>query len=104
MAEARRGFELQARNAYLQVATAADRHDVAAQRAAAARERLALQEQRLAGGLISRLQLDQAALETKQRELELQAARHDHLLALLRLQAATMHDLGLAPVAGEGQR
>lgn len=104
VAEARRGFELQARNAYLQARSAADRHAVAAERAAAAEERLALEERRLAGGLISRLQLDQAELETRQRRLELQAARHEHLLALLRLQSATMHDLGLAPLEGEAAR
>ncbi len=93
--EARRGFELQARNAYLQVVTSADRLDVATERAAVADERLAVQELRLAGGLISRLQLDQAALEARQRQLELQVARHEHLLALLRLQSATMHELEL---------
>jgi len=103
VAEARRGFELQARNAYLQVTTAADRHDVAAQRAAAAEERLALEEMRLAGGLISKLQRDQAALEARRRAVELQAAKHEHLLALLRLQAATMHDLELAPLGAAGR-
>jgi outer membrane protein TolC len=103
VAEARRGFELQARNAYLQVGTAADKHDVAAQRAAAAEERLGLEELRLQGGLISRLQRDQAALEARRRALELQAAKHDHLLALLRLQTATMYDLGLAPAGAVGQ-
>jgi len=96
--EAQRGFELQARNAYLQVSGSADRHAVAAERAAAAEERLALQQVRLESGLISEVQLTQAAMETQQQSLELQRARHDHLLALLRLQAATMHDFGLSPV------
>ncbi|HZJ09337.1 MAG TPA: TolC family protein [Trueperaceae bacterium] len=95
--EARRGFALQARNAYLQASTSADRHTVAAERVAAAEERLALQRARLEGGLISRIELDRVALEVRQQHLELLGARHEHLLALLRLQAATMHDLGLAP-------
>src|SRR5690606_14974421 len=66
VAEARRGFELQARNAYLQVTTSADRHDVAAERLAAAEERLSVQEARLEGGLISRIQFEQVVLETEQ--------------------------------------
>lgn len=103
VAEAHRGFELQARNAYLQVATAADRHAVAAERVAAAEERLDLQRARLEGGLISQIQLDQAALETEQLRLQLQAAKHEHLLALLQLQVATMYDLGLTE-PGEGER
>ena len=96
--EARRGFELQARNAYLQASSAADRHAVAAERAAAAEQRLELQRARLEGGLISAVQLEQAALETQQQRFELQRAAHDHLLALLRLQTATLYDLGLAPL------
>lgn len=96
VAEAHRGFELQARNAYLQVSTTADRHAVALDRLAAAEERLELQRARLEGGLISQIQLDQAALETDQQRLQLQAAKHEHLLALLQLQVATMYDLDLA--------
>lgn len=102
VAEARRGFELQARNAYLQATSAADRQAVAAERAAAAEERLELQRLRLEGGLISAVQLEQAELETEQQRLELQRAVHEHLLALLRLQSATMFDLGLAPTALDG--
>ena len=102
VAEARRGFELQARNAYLQATSAADRHDVAAERVAAAEERLELQRVRLEGGLISAVQLEQAELETEQQRLELQRAAHEHLLALLRLQTATMYDLGLSPLTAQG--
>ncbi len=104
VAEAHRGFELQARNAYIQVGTAADRHDVARERLAASEERLELQRARLEGGLISQIQLDQAALETNQLRLELQAAKHDHLMALLGLQVATMYDLGLVRLDAEGAR
>lgn len=95
VAEAHRGFELQARNAYLQVGTSADRYAVAAERVAAAEQRLELQQVRLEGGLISQLQLDQVALELQQQRLELLSAKHEQLLALLRLQSATMYDLGL---------
>lgn len=102
VAEAHRGFELQARNAYLQVQTSADRHAVAADRVAAAEQRLELQRVRLDGGLISQLQLDQAGLELQQQQLELLGAKHEHLLALLRLQSATMYDVGFAADITEG--
>lgn len=99
--EARRGFELQARNAYLQANSSADREAVAAERVAAAQERLSLQRARMEGGLISAVQLEQVVLETQQQRFELQRAAHEHLLALLRLQSATMYDLGLSPVSAE---
>ena len=100
--EAHRGFELQARNAYLQVETSADRREVATQRVAAAQERFDLQKVRLDGGLISQMQLDQASLELQQQRLELLVAEHENLMALLRLQTATMYDIGFAPAITEG--
>ncbi len=88
--EAARGFSLQARNLVNQAERAAKAYAIEVSNLANARQRLAFQQERLANGLISQLQFDQARLSTQQAELAALRARDAALRSLLALQAGTL--------------
>ncbi len=100
--EASRGLQLQARNLHLQAQDAQTRLQVEQDSLANARERFEFEQQRLAGGLISQIALDQAHLELRQAEVALLSARIDSLTSLLRLSAGTLlKPIGPAILSGE---
>ncbi len=92
-AEARRGFRIQVRTLFNQAQSARERYRVAQETLQNTDERLAAQQQRFKGGLISRLALSQAELQRAQAEQGAQSARYDLLNALLELQSGTLVDL-----------
>ena len=102
-AEARRGFLLQVRNLYSQAENARATLRLEAAALANARERLATQQQRLDGGLISQIDFAQTELQTAQAQLEAGSARTGYLNALLALQAGSLVPLG-GPFAEPGER
>lgn len=88
--EASRGLQLQARNLHLVAQDALTRLAVEQESHANASERFEFERQRLEGGLISEIALEQAAMELLQAELSLLSARNDALGALLRLSAGSL--------------
>jgi len=94
LAETRRGFRLQVRNLYSGAENARTALRLETTSLANARERLQTQWQRLAGGLISQLDLDQTVVQTTQAQLEAETARAGYLSALLELQAGSLVLLG----------
>jgi outer membrane protein TolC len=91
--EAKRGFSLQVRALHSQAENARTTLALRTHDLEAARERLVVQRQRLAGGLISRLAFEQAELETQQTASETENARTAYLSALLELQAGSLTPL-----------
>ena len=102
--EARRGFLLQVRNLYSQAENARATLRLEAAALTNARERLATQQQRLDGGLISQIDFDQTELQTAQAQLEAEGARTGYLNALLELQAGSLVPLGGPFAAALGTR
>ena len=96
--EARRGFNLQARNLYIQAENAAETYRVETESFQNARERLSFQKDRLDSGLIAEIQYEQSELEFLQAELAELQARHAYLSALLELQQGTTVQLDGPPV------
>lgn len=88
--EARRGFDLQARNLVIRARNAVETYEVEKRALAAADERLALQREQLDAGRIAAIQYDQAELDRFQAELAALEARHGVVRALLELQAGTL--------------
>lgn len=97
--EVRRSFDLQARNLVIQAENAADAYEVQRDSIANARERFGVQQERFDAGVISRVQLDQFALELARAELETLRARNEYVTSLLDLQAGALAPLG-EPIAG----
>ena len=92
-AEARRGFQIQVRTLFNQAQSARESYRVAQETLRTTNEQLAIQQQRFTGGLISRLALSQAELQSAQAEQSAQGARYALLNALLELQSGTLVDL-----------
>lgn len=88
--ETQRGFALQVRNLHTQAENARETLSLQTRSLGAERARLATQRQRLAGGLISQLAFEQAALEVQSAALETQSARVAYLSALLELQSGSL--------------
>ncbi len=91
--EARRGFRIQVRTLYNNAQNAKESYRVAQETLQNTNERLETERQRYTGGLISRLTLDQAELQSAQAEQNTQGARYAFLDALLGLQSGTLVDL-----------
>lgn len=91
--EARRGFRIQVRTLYNSAQNAKESYRVAQETLQNTNERLKTERQRYTGGLISRLTLDQAELQSAQAEQNTQGARYAFLDALLGLQSGTLVDL-----------
>lgn len=104
LAEARRGFRLQVRNLYSQAENARATLRLEAAALANARERLATQRRRLAGGLVSQIDFAQTELQTAQAKLEAESARTGYLNALLELQAGSLVPLGGPFAASSGEK
>ncbi len=94
VAEARRGFQLQARNLVVQAQNAVQAYRVQQDDLANAQQRLRFQKERLANGVIAQVQYDQAELQAMQAELSVASARYGVLTSLLDLQAGTLVPLG----------
>lgn len=103
VAEARRGFRLQARNLHLQAQDAQARLTVQEDVLANARERHGFERQRLEGGLISEIAFRQSQLELLQAELAFLSAESDAFTSILRLSAETLVPLD-GPVELQGSR
>lgn len=91
--EARRGIDLQAQQLHDAADRAVERLEVERTALADAREREALQAQRLEAGLIAAIALDQARLARVSAELSVLQAEHDVLRALFDFQAGTVTPL-----------
>ncbi len=100
--EARRGFDLQARNLHLQAVNALRMLEVEREVHANASERVSIASERLEAGIIARIEFDSISIEGMTASLELMKAENAYLLALLRLSAGTLVDLpgGLGAVFG----
>ncbi|HLR46852.1 MAG TPA: TolC family protein [Deinococcales bacterium] len=96
--EARRGFQLQARNLHLQAEDAQSKLSVEEDLHANAVERHEFERQRLEGGLISDIEFRQSELDLLQAELALLSARSEALGSILELSAET-----LVPIAGPAE-
>lgn len=96
--EASRGFSLQARNLVIQAQSAADSYSIELANVDNAEQRLAFQEDRFKSGLISKVALDQARLQTRQAQLTALSARDSVFKSLLALQAGTLVPLSGPPV------
>lgn len=94
VAEARRGFELQARNLVIQAQNAVQAYRVEQDNLANAQQRLRFQKERLDNGVIAQIQYDQAEVQAMQAELSAASARYAVVTSLLDLQAGTLVPLG----------
>lgn len=88
--EARRGLELQARTLYSSATTASQSYRNSLNVLASAREREALERQRLDAGLIAEVTFKQTQLATFQALLSMMRAKNAYLNALFELQAGTL--------------
>ena len=93
-AEAKRALDIQAQALYNTASSAAETLEIRRDALANAREREALERQRLDAGLIAEINLKQAQLATQQAEIAALQAEHAYLNAMLDLQAGTMTALG----------
>ncbi|MDZ7705048.1 MAG: TolC family protein [Trueperaceae bacterium] len=91
--EARRGISIQVRQLHNSALSA--QNDLQVRRSALenAEQRLAIERQRLEGGLIAEISFLQTELSTLQARVATVQAGHSYLLALLELQAGSMYPL-----------
>lgn len=95
VAEAARGLALQARSLRNTVASAIERDRIAHEARAQAEERLAIEERRLAAGLVADLAVARVRLSVDQARFAALQADHALLRAWLDLEAGTLLDLGV---------
>lgn len=94
LADAKRGFSLQVEGTHTQATMAARNLKTRAQSAANAQRKYQTQVQRYQGGLISKVQLEQAELQARRAEMQAHSASAAYVNALLNVQASGMTALG----------
>jgi len=94
VAEAQRGLEIQARNLVVQAQSASDSVRIQQDSLANANQSLKFASDRLAAGLIPKVQYQKAQLDQLQAQLSALQARDAYVVALLQLQAGTQVALG----------
>ncbi|MEJ2291529.1 MAG: TolC family protein [Deinococcales bacterium] len=87
--EAKRGLEIQAKNLVVQAQSAADSYRIEQDNLTNADQRLRFASDRLASGLIPKIQYQKAELDQLQAKLSALQARDGYVVALLQLQSGT---------------